>query len=55
LKCKRDSDVREREDGYGSWQTMRMQALSAVKRGQPVGEVGASFGVAERSMWMVGS
>ncbi|MBK1631496.1 IS630 family transposase, partial [Thiohalocapsa halophila] len=48
MKCKRDSDGRKLD--HQSLQTMRMQAVAAVKRGQPVAEVAAAFGVNERTL-----
>ncbi|MBK1629487.1 IS630 family transposase, partial [Thiohalocapsa halophila] len=49
MKCKRDSDGRKLD--HQSLQTMRMQAVAAVKRGQPVAEVAAAFGVNERTLY----
>ena len=47
MKCKRDSDGRQLD--HVSLQTMRIQAVKAVERGQTVAEVAAAFGVNERS------
>jgi len=49
MKCKRDSDGRKLD--HVSLQTMRIQAVKAVERGQPVAEVAAAFGVNERSVY----
>ena len=49
MKCKRDSDGRKLD--HGSLQSMRMQAVTAVKRGQPVAQVAAAYGVNERSVY----
>ena len=49
MKCKRDSDGRQLD--HVSLQTMRIQAVKAVERGQTVAEVAAAFGVNERSVY----
>jgi transposase len=49
MKCKRDSDGRKLD--HQSLQTMRMQAVAAVRRGQPVAEVAAAFGMNERTVY----
>jgi transposase len=49
MKCKRDSDGRKLD--HVSLQTMRLQAVAAVKRGELVSSVAAAFGVNERSVY----
>ncbi len=49
MKCKRDSDGRKLD--HQSLQTMRMQAVAAVRRGQPVADVAAAFGMNERTVY----
>jgi transposase len=49
MKSKRDSDGRKLD--HVSLQTMRIQAVKAVERGQTVAEVAAAFGVNERSVY----
>jgi transposase len=49
MKCKRDSDGRKLD--HVSLETMRNQAVAAVKRGELVSSVAAAFGVNERSVY----
>lgn len=49
MKCKRDSDGRQLD--HVSLQTMRIRAVAAVKRGELVSSVAATFGVNERSVY----
>ena len=49
MKCKRDSDGCKLD--HQSLQTMRMQAVAAVRRGQPVADVAAAFGMNERTIY----
>ena len=49
MKCKRHSDGRKLD--HVSLQTMRIRAVAAVKRGELVSSVAATFGVNERSVY----
>jgi len=49
MKCKRDTDGRKLD--HVSLQTMRIKAVAAVKRGELVSSVAATFGVNERSVY----
>lgn len=49
MKCKRDTDGRK--FSHGTLQTMRQQAVKAVRHGQAAGEVARSFGLNESTVY----
>lgn len=49
MECKRDSDGRQLD--RTAMNTLRMQAIKAVRQGRPVAEVAETFGVNERSLY----
>jgi len=49
MRCKRDTDARSFD--HHTLQLMRQQAVKAVRNGQPVSSVAASFGVNERTVF----
>ena len=49
MRCQRENDARKLD--HGTLQAMRIRAVSAVRKGQPVGQVAEVFGLNKRTVF----